>query len=309
MTLPAGGLVRKTFQAMGTTVEMLVPSQSAMRALGGVRRLFAEWEETLSRFRPESELSRLNRAAGQTLRASPLLYSVVERALAQAAFTSGTFDPTLLRQIEQLGYDRTFAEIEHGTPAQRDLPEVTPGGGWQGVRLDQGAMTIRLPEGVAIDLGGIAKGMAVDAAIDWLRGAGISFGLVNAGGDMRVHGLPPGQDSWVVAVSGTEPQALVPLRRGAMATSGTSRRRWLQGELERHHLLDPRSGCPSDAAIRTVTVVAGSCEEADVAAKIAFIRGVEAGSEYLAEHALSGLFVLADGMQRAFGRWPGTGGR
>ncbi len=292
---------------MGTTVEVLAPGESLRPALGVVQRVFRTWDESLSRFRPKSELSALNRVAGRAFAASELLFVVTERALLWAKITDGTFDPTLLRQIEQFGYSRTFAEIGTGGDVPPASGEVAAGGGWRLVEMDPERRLITLPDGVGLDLGGIAKGMAVDAALDALVAAGIGCALVNAGGDLAVRGLPPGEASWPVGLEGVPGEALL-LRRGALATSGTRRRRWLQAGAKRHHLLDPATGYPAVQELATVSVVAASCEEADVAATAAFIRGKAQGAELVAGLGLAGLFVTEAGEVTRAGNWPeGTG--
>ncbi len=295
------------FRAMGTTVEVHAPARELSRALATAGQVFWTWEERLSRFRPDSELSRLNRAGGRPFHASDLLFRVVERALGWARETDGTFDPSMLRQIERLGYRRTFAELGAAAPLPPLDERIAPGGGWRDIELDPQRRWITLPRDVGLDLGGIAKGMAVDAALDAVRGEGVVSALVNAGGDLAVRGLPPGRDAWPVGIGGVADEVIL-LRRGAVATSGALRRRWLQGGAGRHHLLDPATGYPARQAIATVSVVAAGCEEADVAATTAFIRGIGAGGAYLAAQGLSGLFVAGDGGVVRVGPWPeGTG--
>ncbi len=292
------------FSSMGTTVE--VHAQAAELETAGVvvQSLFHAWDDALTRFRPQSELSQLNRSAGQRFVASDLLFKAVATALHWAEATGGTFDPTLLYQIERLGYRETFEAI-----LQAKLPPlgepIRPGGDWRSVRIEPQWRTIALPEGVGLDLGGVAKGMAVDAALDALQEDGIFTALVNAGGDLAVRGLPQGADAWPIGMAGL-PGEVIPLQRGAVATSGIERRRWLQGGAQRHHLLDPATGYPAETGLRTVTVVAGSCAEADVAATTAFLRGSAAGAEFLRQRGLSGLMVTGRGDVLRIGRWPGA---
>lgn len=295
------------FAAMGTNVEVHALAEELPLAVATVRQVFQDWEGSLSRFRPESELSALNRAGGRPFEAGELLFRVVARALAWASETGGTFDPAMLHQIERLGYLATFAEIGRAAPLAPLEERLAAGGGWRGITVDPRRRQITLPRGVGLDLGGIAKGMAVDAALDALAGEGVGKALVNAGGDLAVRGLPPGRDAWPVGVGGL-PGEVILLRRGAVATSGALRRRWLQGDVERHHLLDPSTGYPAEQAIATVSVIGASCEEADVAATTAFVRGIAAGGAFLRARGLAGLFVAGDGAVVRAGAWPeGTG--
>jgi FAD:protein FMN transferase len=267
-----------------------------------VRGLFDAWETTLSRFRPESELSRLNERPGRPVRASTLLLTVLDRALASARDTDGLYDPTLGRRLEDLGYDRSFElipSVAAGSPPARE-----PGGAWRAVALDRASGTVVVPPGVRLDLGGIAKGMAVDAAAAALRRAGVTDALVSAGGDLAVVGRPPGRPGWPVAVDGHDGPP-VWVARGALATSSVGRRRWRQGDLERHHLLDPRTGEPAAGGLRSVTVAASRCARAEVAAKAALILGPRGGRAFLAERGLSGLLLPASGPPLVVGTWPG----
>lgn len=291
---------------MGTRIELFCPQGVLPGALDTVRGLFTAWDLTLSRFREDSDLSRLNRSDGRAYRASKLLFRVLSEALRYARETDGSFDPTLLAQIEGLGYKSSFERIEAGEEVPSLAGAISSGGGWRGIRLEHVTGLITLPSGVGVDLGGIAKGMVVDAAVALLRERGIDAALVSAGGDLRVLGLPPDQDAWPIGLEDVPHSPAVPLREGALATSGTTRRRWRQDGVMRHHLLDPASGYPVESGLRTVTVAAGSCVAADVAAKTAFVRGPEAGKRYLVTHGLAGLLVFSDGRLEPVGPWPAT---
>jgi thiamine biosynthesis lipoprotein len=284
---------RWEFPAMGTTVSVVTEATAVEQAGDEVRRLFAEWERRLSRFRPDSELSRLNADAGRPVVVSHLLFEVLEAALRAARATAGLYDPTLLRALERLGYDRSFEQVGVDVPA---APGPVPsGGGWRRVELDPKGRTVTLPPGVGVDLGGSAKGMAVDAAVERLRTLGIGAAMVSAGGDLRVHGLPPGGDGWPIAIEGPRAAVTIALTHGLLATSGIGRRRWRQGEVERHHLLDPRHARPAQTGRWSVTVAAATCAQAEVAAKTAFILGPSAGTDFLERKRLAGLLVARSG--------------
>lgn len=295
---------REAFRAMGTNISLLLPEQQSVQGTEIVRTLFTEWEQTLSRFLPESELSRLNQHAGTATAVSELLYAVLATALTAAQTTEGVYDPALLEQLTQIGYDRTFDELRpaHFSP----LFPGEPGGGWRGIRVDSIHRSVKLPRGIKLDFGGIAKGMAVDAAIEQLRQSGINSALVNAGGDLAVLGLPPAAEVWSLAVPGRgrENSWTIPLRSGAIATSGIAYRRWWQGETLWHHLLDPRTGLPAESDLWSVTVVADRCEQAEVAAKVAFIRGSQRGEDFLQKRHLAALLVRNDGTWETVAPWP-----
>jgi len=248
-------MLRHAFRAMGTEVELLLdaePGEPSERALAAAEAEFERLEAVMSRFRPESELSSLNREG--SLEASPDLLRVVELALEARERTGGRFDPTVHDAVVAAGYDRTFEELAEDAPSS---PPATPCGG--ALEVDGG--TIRLAPGVRLDLGGIGKGYAVDRACELLAIAGPC--LVNAGGDLAVRG-----GAWPVGV--TEDVTLA-LSRGGIATSGRDRRRWRKGGRECHHLIDPLTGRSAETDLLRVTVVGASAAEAEVLAKAVFL--------------------------------------
>lgn len=297
------GLWATSFHAMGTEVTVIAPRARVALAERLTRDLFEEWEATLSRFRPESELSRLNASSGRFVHLSPLLYETLSVALDAARATRGVFDPTLQPRMIQIGYDRSFETLAPRQPAQAYQPPAITGA-WRDIQLDAARRMARLPRGAGLDFGGIGKGLAVDAALNALEAAGATPALVNAGGDLAVRGLPPGEARWTVAAPGRRGGWLVGLERGALATSGVAQRRWMQGDLARHHLIDPRSGEPAQTGLWSVTAAAPSCAQAEVAAKTALILGEQRGAEFISEAQLAALLVREDGGWRAAGAWP-----
>ena len=288
------------FHAMGTEVTVITAGQAPAGTMGRVRDLFAGREEILSRFRPDSELSRLNRRAGRATQVGPLLFAAIEAALRAAAATGGAFDPTLGRQMAANGYDRSFGLPERVTVL--GMPPAGPGGGWRDISVDHVARMVTLPVGIAVDLGGIAKGMAVDAAARLMDDDGVEAGLVSAGGDMRVAGY--GGEDWQVGLTDTPGPRQITLMGGALATSSSARRTWIQAGVRRHHLLDPRTGEPAASGLRSVSVAAGTCEQAEVAAKAAFVLGPSRGAAFVESLRLAALLTPSVGPPIAVGSWP-----
>jgi FAD:protein FMN transferase len=300
------GLIRTEFRAMGTDISLLLPERCGAEAAQAVREVFATWEQALSRFLPDSELSYVNQHAGESVVVSPLFFGVLSNALIAAHVTHGRYDPTLREQIVRLGYDRTFDALPGAMPAASRAARA--GGGWRDIVIDRSHRRVMLPRGVGLDFGGIAKGMAVDAALARVRQMGIRSALVNAGGDLAVLGEPPTGgncgDSWPIAIEGKDTSWTVPLHHGAMATSGIGRRHWQQGAEPRHHLIDPLTGEPVRNELWSMTVVAARCELAEVAAKAAFIAGIQEGTALLAVYSVAGLFIRRDGSWVPAGSWP-----
>jgi FAD:protein FMN transferase len=294
------GLRALSFPSMGTHVRVLAPSGSLEPARALTERLFARWEGVLSRFLPESDLSRANAAAGRPVEVDGILLDVTEAALAAARATGGFYDPTLERELVRIGYDRSFELIGTGGPPA-DRPRR--GGAWTQVKLDRERGTITVPAGCGLDLGGIAKGMAADAALDELAARGIRPALVSAGGDLAVRGLPPG-GSWDVLVGDGGDAQVVPLLRGALATSGTTNRAWRQGTFRRHHVVDPRSGEPARSGLRQVTVAASTGRAAEAMATAVLVAGAALGVRLVERAGLAALLVTDSGRPVTAGRWP-----
>jgi thiamine biosynthesis lipoprotein len=253
-------------------VEVVVGGATA-EELDAVRRLFAHWDCVFSRFRPDSELCRVNRDPAKVVVLSRLFAHATRVALGAAAATEGLVDPTLGTGIEAAGYDRDFVDVADDGPLGTTVP-----GRWPELRLS-GRLLSR-PPGVSLDVNGVVKALAVDAALEELS----DNGFVSAGGDVATRG------GTVVGLPGS---GSLRLRSGGLATSGTTKRRWHRDGEVQHHLLDPRTGRPSTSRWDQVTVAAGSCVAADVAAKAAFLLSDD-GPEWLDERRLPGRFLVQD---------------
>lgn len=296
------------FRAMNTDVGVWLWSRSPVAAqpLGEVEQLFREVEGRLSRFREDSELSRLNRSAGRgEVAVSPLLCRVLGAALAAARQTDGIFDPTLLTHLHRAGYDRSFELLAETGWADTPPSTHSPSGGWQQIVIHPARETVSLPAGVAVDLGGIAKGWTVDRAGELLAAWGP--GLVDAGGDIRATGRPGGE-VWPVAVADPfhRERDLLTLRLDdcALATSSIGKRSWQRNGERFHHLIDPRTGTSAAGDLHTVTVLAGRAAEAEVAAKTCLILGRAAGREWLIAQGHSALMIERSGRCHRLGPLP-----
>lgn len=268
-------MLRHAFRAMGTDVELLVDAERAAGPIAAAEAEFHRLEAILSRFRPASELSRLN-AAG-ALDASPELAALVRLALAARRRSGGRFDPTVHDAVVGAGYDRSFEHVPAEGPAVEGRARC---GGAVAVR----GRRIELGPGVRLDLGGIGKGYAVDRAAVLLADAGPC--LVNAGGDLRVAGVPR-DGAWPVGVELPDGDVTVALEEGALATSGRDRRRWTRGGVAQHHLVDPRTGRPAEGDLLRVTALAATAVEAEVLAKALFLGAPTDGA--------TAVLVRADG--------------
>jgi thiamine biosynthesis lipoprotein len=279
---------------MNTAVELAVLDRDkqvkaknrAEDAFARIRLLFRYAEKVMSRFLPDSELSQLNRT-GYLKKASPLLFESVKATLEMAEFGEGFFDPTLLDELERAGYNRSFELVQPEHSLANNISKLPPlSGRWQGIKLEAATRTIRLPEGLRIDLGGIGKGLTVDRAARLLNNSGYRDFMVSAGGDMYLSGaFPEGAEGWEVELADpydyANTIATLQVSDGAVATSTTTRRRWIAGGEARHHLIDPRTGNPANTGLISVTVLATCASQADVMAKVALIMGLERGLEFI----------------------------
>lgn len=276
MTVAREALTRR-FRVMNTNaLLMLHPRRGTSAAfvaasLVAAERRANEIEDIFSRFRPASELSRLNAAAGGWMRVSIEMTHVLQYALGLHDATGGLFDPAILPDLERAGYDRTFEEL----PADRAAPAGPAPPRSLFADIDLSDRSVRIPGGMRIDLGGIVKGWAADTLAATLGELGPC--LVELGGDTAVRGVPPDAQGWSIGVRSadqpTQNIAIVEVASGGVATSGILDRRWKSGGEWVHHLIDPRTGEAATTDLRQVTAFGPSAMTAEVWAKAALIAG------------------------------------
>jgi thiamine biosynthesis lipoprotein len=303
-----------TFRAMGCRIQVTIDAgrQDVSGALGHMPICFEAWEQHLSRFRADSELMRLNRAAGAPVPVSETLWQTLDAALGAARLSDGLVSPALLDSLVAAGYDRSFESIAEPNGAVAppdhlgDHPAELPAD-WRAIRVDPLRRSVHLPYGLRLDLGGTTKGWAADRTVRRLRSIGPT--LIDAGGDIAVSRPQADGSPWPIAID--DPRnpgsdlALLRLDRGGVATSGRDYRRWLRGGAWRHHIIDPRTGQPAATDLLSVTVVAPTALEAETAAKAALILGSIDGVAWLdARPHLAGLLVMEDGQIIMSGRMP-----
>ncbi|HUH98191.1 MAG TPA: FAD:protein FMN transferase [Anaerolineales bacterium] len=273
------------FRAMSTDVLVAGQGPLAQDGMRAARAYIEAGERRFSRFQPESELSRLNRSAGRWFTASVEMVQLLQKALYFHGLTGGVFDPSVLPDLIRLGYDRSIDEIRARpgmVPAAASAREPRPG--LDEMELDEGSRRVRLPKGLQLDFGGIAKGWIVDGAAA-LLGRYCDACAVNAGGDMRFIGHAPLGLGWPVELEdprdASHSIARLTLSDGAVATSSVAKRSWKQGGSTRHHLIDPRTGEPARSEWLCATAIAADAVTAEVYAK-ALLIGPGAGLAELA---------------------------
>jgi FAD:protein FMN transferase len=307
-------LGKDTFEVFGTTAVLLVTDH---RAIGQARRiadrLLADVDLAASRFRPDSELSRLNAAGGGRVPVSATFAELLAAALRAARLTGGDVDPTCGKALTGLGYDRDFADVRAaGDAPPRLTGAVGPVPGWRSVHLDRDARQAWLGRGAQLDLGATAKAWASDRCAEQLTEKLDCGVLVSIGGDVAVAGPPP-EDGWQVRVTDDHaapawaPGQTVTINSGGLATSSITVRAWTVGGRQVHHIIDPSTGEPARSCWRTVSVAAGSCTDANTASTAAIVRG-PAALDWLGELGLPARLVRPDGTVETTAGWPHGGG-
>ena len=297
-----------TFPALGTTATVLVDDSARLaEARRVVESEIRGIDVACSRFRADSDLSRVNAAAGRRVNVSPVCIEAIDVALAAAVASDGLVDPTVGSVLRVLGYDRDFASMTlDGPPLQVSVGSVP---GWRSVEIDRGSGRVRVPAGVELDLGATAKALCADraaTAAHAVTGAGVVVGL---GGDIAIAGDAP-DGGWLVRVADDHTALtggqMISVHSGGVATSGTTRRTWTRGGVRIHHLVDPRTGTSTRSVWRTVSVAAASCVDANVATTASIVMGRSAVA-WLSARGLPGRLVTRSGRVVNVGGWPAPG--
>jgi thiamine biosynthesis lipoprotein len=292
-----------TFEAMGSHVRLLIgepgPGMApAAEAAERGRRFIEDFDAALSRFKPGSELCRLNADPRERVPASDLLRRAVAAGVGAAELSGGLVDPTLVGEIEATGYVASRAGMS-GVPLAEALAEAPPRQAaaarperpWRGFEVDEEAGEIVRPPGLRFDTGGTGKGLAADLLAAGLRG--YSRFIVDCGGDIRIGGADALVHPYEVFVEHPitgERAHVIRLGSGGVATSGINIRIWRDGEGRYlHHLLDPASGEPAWTGLVGATALGDTAVEAETYSKAALLSGPERGREVLA--ACGGLLV------------------
>jgi FAD:protein FMN transferase len=301
------------------------PTQLA-HARTAVERELSAIDHTCSRFRPDSELSRVNARAGLPVNISRLLMESLQLALRAAELTDGDVDPTLGRPLELAGYDRDWRQLAAPLPGHDPMPSTASNGalgdepepcgaitahprpGWQMIALDDHRGAVHMPSGIQLDLGATAKGWAADRAARAAAEAAGCGALVGIGGDIATAGTGPA-GGWRVRVTDdhrshlSAPGQTIAISCGGLATSSTTVRRWSHIGRTMHHIIDPRTGLPALATWRTASVAAASCAEANIATTAALVKGATAAA-WLTEQRLPARLVDHAGHVLRIGDWP-----
>lgn len=287
----------QTWSDWSCAVAVTAEDRDLEQAVRTVRAVMAEVATAASRFRDDSDLSRINAAAGRFVAVGPLTLTLVQLALEAAERTQGAVTPTVGAALLAAGYDDDIEAVR--ARAQVAACTAAPAPATSAVRLDPYFGRIGVTAGTLLDLGALAKAYAVDEAVRRVGTHAQAPVLVSIGGDLAVHGTPEG--GWTVAVSETADDApeLVTIETGALTTSSTQGRRWAGG----HHIVDPRTGSPAEGPVRTASIWAPSAVEANLLSTWCLVDAEAAGAALAADQRPARLVTTDGAVERRHG-WP-----
>ncbi len=294
-------LHRIEFHAMGCEILAAMDVTTPGPQFSKVPHWFETWEQALSRFRFDSELTHLNQTHEIPVTVSQTLWDVLQTAHCAETLTDGLVTPTVLKALIEAGYDRSFDELPALQTAAMPATVRTASPALMAIAFDEKTRSITLPYGTGLDFGGVAKGWAAHQAMQRLQAEGPV--LVDAGGDIAISGSRADRSPWLIGIAdpfhpGREIEILG-LRNCGVATSGLNRRQWLRAGSLQHHLINPFTSRPAETDLVTVTVVAPTVMEAEAAAKAAFILGSQDGLAWIeARPQFAAVFILENGQLR-----------
>jgi thiamine biosynthesis lipoprotein ApbE len=307
--LVSGELASASWEALGTTVVLRLTDPAGLDAARAeVEAELQAIDRACSRFRADSELSRVNADAGRSVAVSPLLVEALDVALRAAELTGGDVDPTVGECLVLAGYDRDWRLLSGSSDETPAAITARVRAGWRTIVVDRATSSVCIPAGVRLDLGATAKAWAADRSAQAAAAAGDCGVLVGLGGDIATAGAAP-ECGWRIRVTDdhrsdlSAPGQTIAIRSGGLATSSTAVRRWRRGGQTMHHIIDPATGAPVEATWRTASVAAADCTEANIASTAALVRG-DAAPEWLEELGLPARLIDADGRVTAIGNWP-----
>lgn len=274
------------FNSMSTVVKISINHELFANDMMPVYKLFSKIENRCSRFREDSELSRLNQQVGKEVTITCEMYAILTEADLFFEETEGIFNPSILSMLENNGYAKS---IEYIKGKEVQAPSTAVCINPHPYTLNEKLQAVTLYS--KIDLGGIAKGWVIDRAAQLLEKMG--FGFINVGGDIRIFGeLPRRLNIGIENPFGKEKMiSSIQAETGAVATSTTMKRRWLVNGEWKHHLIDTRTGMPTGSRIVSATVTAPTALEADVWAKTVLLLGEEKGQEWIRKKGLRAVLI------------------
>lgn len=271
-----GETTQSSLILMDTIVDVRVDGRNSAKLMEESFARMEELENLFSRFIVESEVSEINRRAGEWVQVSPITLELIELGLEMGEVTGGAFDITIGAVLDLWG----FGSGQHQVPSQEELAAALATVDYRQVEVDQKNRAVRIRPGTVLDLGGIAKGFIVDAATARLREAKVKRAIINAGGDISVIGRRPDDLPWRVGVQDPDQPSrirwILPLDDESVVTSGDYQRYFMEDGQRWHHIIDPRTGYPA-RGLRSVTIVGEKSAVSDALSTAVFVLGWEEG--------------------------------
>ena len=290
---------RLSFFALDTVITLEGMGSGAAQALRDVQESITAMEQDLSRTRPDSIISQVNSSGGEPVTLTPQIYGLLEQAIEVSTLTDGAFDMTIAPAADLWGFTKDAFRV----PDEQELAKVKGKVGPQHVHLTDS--TVRLDEGAALDLGGIAKGYALEQAGGIFRSYGLSGGLANLGGDVLAYGANRHHQPWNIAIrdpnakeTGLPYFGVLSVSDQYILTSGGYERYFEAGGKTYQHIIDPKTCAPAESTLQSVTVITdledGSAVYADALATALYIMGAEDAADFWRDCAFPFEMVLVD---------------
>lgn len=294
------GCLNQQFYSLGTLNEIQITfsrdfeESRAELLLGRAVQRVLEINDRMSVFKPDSDISKLNRSAGlQPVKLHADTIFLLDTANTVSEISGGAFDCTIRPLTELWGIGKKPNYI----PSQTEINAFCRLTDYRDLIVDQTSCTAFLKKnGQAVDLGGIAKGYAADEVKRILIDGGISSALINLGGNIHAVGVRPDKTPWQIGIQ--NPAAITGEYLGSLAvkdktivTSGSNERFFMENGVLYHHLIDPRTGKPAQSGLLSVTAITDSSVNADALTTALFILGMEKGMELLHRFPADAIFI------------------
>lgn len=283
--------------AMGTYVNLRAAGPRAPAALDSAMAEIGRLDVMFSYHAPEGDVWRLNRAAGQgPVAVSEETVELLELALHYADVSGGRFDPTVGPLVDVWGFR---PDREPAVPGPAELEDALARVGYRDLRVNREAGTAELLRpGMAVDLGGIAKGYVIDRIVGILRAGGVESAILDVGGNVYALGPRPDGRAWRVGLQHPRDDGallgILPLTDASIATSGDYQRFFTSGEQRYHHIIDPAGGYPG-TGVAAISIVARSAVEGDAVSTAAFLFGPDGALEFVRSLGLEAILYTAGG--------------
>jgi len=271
---------QKTRMMMDTTVEIRATGPDAEAAVNKALNAIQNVEDTFSRHLPDSAIAKINANAGEWVTVPEEVVALIAKAVYYSELTNGAFDISVGNLINVWGFGSGVQHIPSASEIEQALATVD----YSAIEIDQENNRIRIPKGMIIDLGAIAKGYAIEQACKVLREHKVISGMVYAGGDIATIGAKLDGTPWRVAIQhprkSTEYLAILEMVDQSIVTSGDYERYFIANGVRYHHILDPHTGYPARGLI-SVTILGKSATDTDALSTAIFVLGMEAGQKLI----------------------------